>query len=267
MDSIDYQSFLDELTSALEADPQVLGLIALGSTADAAYRDRWSDHDFWVITAPGSQARYLDTVSWLPRAADILMTVRHRPSGRDALYGNGHKVEFAVFDPTEAVNGKIERFRVLIDRGDIGGLAEAIRLRTREEREGVLARPDKLENLCMLLWTACERWERGERLAAQRYIQFSIDRLLDLLVAHGGLKSPHAADSLDARRRLEQTEPELGRELGRMVSLAPAEAGVALIELAQKRLKAVAPGLAWDKVLVVRKWLEEAARPGREADG
>ena len=260
MDSVEYQSFLDELTSTLEADPQVLGLIALGSTADAAYRDRWSDHDFWVITAPGSQARYLDTVSWLPRADDILMIVNHLPSGRDALYGDGHKVEYAVFDPKEAVGGKIERFRVLIDRGRIGDLAEAIRLQTQEERNAALARPDKLENLCMLLWTACERWERGERLAAQRYIQFSIDRLLDLLVAHGGLKRPHAADALDARRRLEQTEPELGRELGQVVSLAPAEAGVALIDLAQNRLKAGAPGLAWDKALVVRKWLEEAGR-------
>lgn len=260
MDSFDYQSYLDELTSTLEADPQVLGLIALGSTADAAYRDRRSDHDFWVITAPGSQARYLDNVSWLPRAGDILVTVRHVPSGRDVLYGNGHKVEYAVFDAKEAVSGKIERFRVLIDRAAIGDLAEAIRLRTREERDALSARPDKLENLCMLLWTACERWERGERLAAQRYIQFSIDRLLDLLVAHGGLKRPHAADSMDARRRLEQTEPELGAELGRMVSLAPAEAGVALIDLAQKRLKERAPGLAWDKVLVVRKWLEEAGR-------
>jgi hypothetical protein len=260
MDSVDYQTFLDELTSALEADPQVLGLVALGSTADAAYRDRWSDHDFWVITTPGSQARYLDTASWLPRAADILMVVRHAPSGRDALYANGHKVEYAVFDPEEAVSGRIERYRVLIDRADIGSLAEAIRLRTREERGSALARPDKLENLCVLLWSAHERWERGERLAAQRYVQFSVDRLLDLLAAHGGLKRPHAADALDARRRLEQFEPELGRELGRIVLLAPAEAGVALIGLAQDRLKAGAPELAWDEALVVRRWLAEAGR-------
>jgi hypothetical protein len=112
----------------------------------------------------------------------------------------------------------------------------------------------------VLLWSAHERWERGERLAAQRYIQFSIDRLLDLLLAHGRLKRPHAADALDDRRRLEQIEPELGWELGRVVSLTPAEAGVALIDLAQNRLKAGAPELAWDRVLVVRMWLEEAGR-------
>ena len=259
MDSIEYEAFLDELTATLEADPHVLGLVALGSTADESYRDRWSDYDFWVITSPGAQSRYLDTFSWLPRAGDILMTVRHDPSGRAVLYADGHKAEYAVFGPEEAVGGKIERFRVLIDRAGIGSLAESIRLRTREERASVLARPDLLENLCVKLLTAHERWERGERLSARQYVQFSVNTFLDLLVAHGGLNRSRAADELDARRRLEQAEPELGRQLERIRSLAPAEAGVALIDLARKRLEARAPGLAWDKVSLVRKWLQEGA--------
>ena len=258
MDLIDYQCFLDELTSTLEADPVVLGFIALGSAADAAYRDRWSDHDFWIITAPGSQSRYLDTVSWLPRADNILITVRHGFSYRAVLYADKHKAEYAVFDPEEAVRGKIERYRVLIDRRDISSLAESIRLQTLKEGSSALVKPDMLENLCILLWTAQQRWERGERLSAQRYIQFSTDVFLDLLVANNGLRRPHTADGLDARRRLEGIEPELGRELARIGLLAPAEAGVALIDLAQKKLTARAPELAWEKVFAVRKWLREA---------
>lgn len=258
MDSIDYQSFLNELISTLEADPLVLGLIALGSTADAASRDRWSDHDFWIITAHGSQSRYLDTFSWLPHAGNILITVRHGLSYRSVLYGNMHKVEYAVFDSEEALRGKIERFQVLIDRQGIGSMAEAIQLETYKERSSALAKPDMLENLCLLLWTAYERWERGEHLSSQRYMQFSIDVFLDLLIAHDCLKKSHVADKLDARRRLEQREPELGQELRRIVALVPAEAGVALINLAEKELKRRAPDLAWDKVWVVKKWLEEA---------
>ena len=258
MEQTDYESFLAELTSTLGGDPLVLGLITLGSTADASGRDRWSDHDFWVITAPGAQSRYLDTVSWLPRAADILMIVRHGPSRRDVLYESRHKAEYAVFDAEEALSGKIERFSVLIDRGDIGGLAESIRLRTHDERSAGLARPDKLENLCLLLWTASERWERGERLSAQRYVQFAIDSFLDLLAAHDALSRPRAADGLEPRRRLEQIEPELGRALGRIGSLAPAEAGGALIDLARKELAARTPELAWGKAGVVREWLREA---------
>src|ERR1044071_176593 len=129
MDAFEYETFLDELTATLEADSRVLGLVALGSTADAYARDLWADHDFWVVTSPGSQSRYLDTFSWLPRAGDILITVRHGSSGRAVLYADGRKAEYIVFDPEEAAGGKIERFRVLIDRADIGSLAESIRLR------------------------------------------------------------------------------------------------------------------------------------------
>lgn len=258
MNPSDYQNFLDELVSTLAADPLVLGLIALGSTADAASRDCWSDHDFWIITSPGSQARYLETFSWLPRADDVLLSVSHGPSRRTVLYGDRHKAEYAVFDPEEAVSGKIERFRVLIDRRDIGELAESIRLQTREERDATLARPDKLENLCLLLLTAHERWERGERLSAQQYLQFSVGLFLDMLAAHGVLNKSRAADELDTRRRLEQIEPGLGQELGRIGRLSPAEAGVALIELADRELRARAPQLAWEKVSVVRQWLQEA---------
>jgi hypothetical protein len=262
MDSIEYHRFLNGLVSTLEADPSVLGFIALGSTADDSFRDRWSDHDFWVITSHGAQSRYLDTFSWLPRADDILLAVRHGPSRRTVLYSDTHKAEYAVFDPEEAVSGKIERFRVLIDRGDVRELAESIRLQTHEERASALARPDMLENLCVLLCAACERWERGERLSAQRYIQFSVDAFLDLLVAHKGPGTSHAADVLDARRRLEQMEPELGRELGLIGSMAPAEAGVALIGLARRELRPRAPGLAWEQVSVVEKWLRAAGEAG-----
>ena len=259
MDAIEYQDFLNELVSTLEADPLVLGLIALGSTADAASRDRWSDHDFWIITSPGSQSRYLDTFSWLPRADGILITVRHGTSYRTVLYGNKHKVEYAVFDPKEAVRGKIERFRVLIDRQDIGGLAASVRLETYKGRDAALAKPDVLENFCLLLWTAHERWERGERLSSQQYIQFSVDVFLDLLIGHGRLNESQLADRLDARRKLERIEPELARELRRMAGLAPAEAGVALIELAERELKPRALELAWDRALVVKGWLRAEA--------
>lgn len=262
MNEVEYEEFLEELTARLEADPAVLGLVALGSTADASSRDRWSDHDFWIITAPGSQSTYLDSFSWLPQADRILLTVRHGASYRGALYENRHKVEYAVFDSEEAASGKIERFRLLIDRQEIRELVESIRLQTHEERAATLARPDMLENLCMLVLTAHERWERGELLSARRYVQFAVDAFLDRLAAHGVLNTSPAADRLEARRRLEQLEPELARELNCIVGLDATAAGVALLELAQGRLRAQAPELAWDKVSLVEQWLQEAVRAG-----
>lgn len=262
MNSIEYQNFLNELISRLQADPFVLGLIALGSTADSTLRDQWSDHDFWIITSSGFQANYLDTFSWLPKADAILFTIRHGKSYRGILYENTHKVEYAVFDPTEAIGGKIERFDVLIDRQSIGSLAESIQRETLKQRELVLSRPDKLENLCWLLWTACEKSQRREHLSSQRYVQFAIDVFLDLLLIHHSLNKSEMVDKLDPRRRLEKLNPELGKELRHIVTLDPAEAVVALLYLIEKELKTRAPELVWDKVLVVRKWLQDA---GEEA--
>ena len=109
MDSAEYQEFLDELVATLEADPRATGLVAIGSTADPAKRDEWSDHDFWIITETGAQSCYLDTYDWLPRADDILITLRHGKSYRSALYKNKHKIEYAVFDREETGGGWIER--------------------------------------------------------------------------------------------------------------------------------------------------------------
>ena len=46
-----YAAFTEALRARLEADPRVVGLVALGSMARRDYEpDRWSDHDFFVIT-------------------------------------------------------------------------------------------------------------------------------------------------------------------------------------------------------------------------
>ena len=84
-----FQNFIEQLQARLDADPRVLGLVLLGSTADASYRDAWSDHDFWVITETGAQGVYLDTPAWLPDAASILLTARHGISYRTVLYRDG----------------------------------------------------------------------------------------------------------------------------------------------------------------------------------
>lgn len=49
-----------------------------------------------------------------PHSDEILITVRHERSYRGVLYKSKHKVEYAVFDPEEAGDGKIEKFQILI---------------------------------------------------------------------------------------------------------------------------------------------------------
>jgi hypothetical protein len=89
-------------------------------------------------------------------------------------------------------------------------------------------------------------------------MQFAVDTFLDLLQAHADFKMSSGADKLDPRRRLEQREPELRQELFRIGGLLPSKAGVALIDLAERKLMTRTPDLAWEKVLIVKQWLQAA---------
>jgi hypothetical protein len=64
MNSADYHRFSEELRSGLQQDERVLGLVALGSMAEWDYLpDAWSDHDFFVVTQPGTQEAFRN--EWL----------------------------------------------------------------------------------------------------------------------------------------------------------------------------------------------------------
>lgn len=75
---MEFERFTQRRAATLRTDPGVLGLLALGSTADASYRDEQSDHDFWVVVTEGAAARYRGTFDWLPEAAAILLCASRR---------------------------------------------------------------------------------------------------------------------------------------------------------------------------------------------
>ncbi len=77
-----YEAFTESLRVRLEEDPRVLGLVALGSMARQDYEpDRWSDHDFFVITRSGEQEAFRGDRSWLPRSDRIVLSYRETPHG------------------------------------------------------------------------------------------------------------------------------------------------------------------------------------------
>jgi hypothetical protein len=255
VDSERYKLFTSALLGAVSRDPGVVGLIALGSMADGTFRDEWSDHDFWIITRPGHEDYYLDSAAWLPDAHRILLTARHGAHYRSAIYDDGHKVEYGVFEPGTAFQGKIERFSVRLERGGIVTLAQGVKDEARRARREQLLRPHGLANLALLVWTAHGRLERGEWLAAHRSITFAVEQLLDLLTAYV-LPEDEAADFLDASRRLEQRNPDLAAELRSILTTVDRSSGPALLGIAERELRAETPELEWAEVEIVRSWLD-----------
>ena len=117
MDLERYRSFTRQLRARLESDTRVLGLVAVGSMAEAGRTpDAWSDHDFFVITVPGVQESFRQDLAWLPDAERIVLKVRETAHGLKVLYEDGHLLEFAIFDEAELHLARVNDYRVLLDR-------------------------------------------------------------------------------------------------------------------------------------------------------
>lgn len=232
-------------------------MIALGSTADFAFRDRWSDHDFWVITQPGREEFYVESADWLPFADQILLTARRGDHCRTALYRTAHKVDFAAHTrETAMAHGRIERYSVLLDRGGISALAQSVREASRAARMEEVARPGTLSDLAMLCWTFHQRQQRGEWLAAHKYLTSGVELLLDLLQAFTREEEDSRTDFLDPTRRMERLQPELAAELQKILINADATSGSALLRIAERELSAVATDLEWEQSDMVAWWIE-----------
>ncbi|MEO1167042.1 MAG: hypothetical protein AAFV98_24895, partial [Chloroflexota bacterium] len=120
MTPADYKAFTQQLTTNLKADPKILGLVLLGSTANQSRQpDAYSDHDFFVITESGLQEDYRTDLRWLPDYTNIVLTVRETAHGLKVLYKNGHLLEFAVFDTAEIALAKVNDYAVVFDKANV----------------------------------------------------------------------------------------------------------------------------------------------------
>src|SRR5262245_25758285 len=99
MDAADYEAYAAQLTADLQARPEVLGLVAVGSFAVGA--DRYSDHDFFVIAPADSTEALRRDLTWLPAHERLVIAIRETQHGIKAVYDDGHLVEYAVFTPDE----------------------------------------------------------------------------------------------------------------------------------------------------------------------
>ena len=258
MEPIAFENYTDRLRAASESVEGVIGLVVLGTTADPTFRDEWSDHDFWVITETGAQDSLIKDLSWLPDADEIAITVSHGNHRRTVVYRNRHKAEFAVFDVNEAREGKTERYRILFGDDKIAKLMESVHHATIEPARAALAKADALENLCVLVWSACERYWRGEFLSAHQYLNgFAVNQLLSLISVADNETIDNGKDVLDPRRRLELRSPKLAEDVLSALNEPIPKAALHLLEIAERELKQKSPTLAWDKVTLVEGWIHQ----------
>lgn len=263
MDPRAYERFTAALLDRLSADADVLGLVALGSMSGLPPPpDRYSDHDFFVVTRAGAQERLRADPGWLPEPGRVALWHRETAHGLKAIWDDGHLAELAVFDPEELALARVNRFRVLLDRADVGRRMEAVRAATAASAPRVDLRFEAGQLLGTLLVGGL-RAARGERLSAGQLVRgHAATHLLRLLEATVPAAPGAIPDDLDPFRRVERGWPAPARALDEALARPPAEAARALLALADAIFRDL-PAVPWPAraVEAVRAALERA-EPG-----
>jgi alkylhydroperoxidase family enzyme len=246
-----FLEFSDLLAANVEADPNLIGLIFLGSAAETARADEWSDHDFFLVTREGVGEDYRSDLSWLPFNDQIAWSPRETAHGLKVVYDFGHVLEFAVFNDSELELAKVNATAVAVDKG---GILERID-RIREASKATQA-PDwdgELEILLTHILIGVGRYRRGETLIAGEQIRsYLLASLLGLvpewLPAAAGTEQ--TIDNLNRFRRFELRYPEVSARIEVALTEDVETAAKRLLELVEELHPAVLP-----KSAVVRRRL------------
>lgn len=245
----------DALTLAARTHPGVVGLVLLGSAAEAHRRDEWSDHDFFVVAAPGAEGAVRDVRSWLPDVDDVVALAREGEIGFSVLYRDGHVLEFAAATAAELDGAAVVHHRVVLDDGSVAGLVAASDARASGEVALDPANETALFLVKILLGVG--RARRGEVLSGGQLVrQWATQHLVRAIRER--VASPRDPERIDPARRFEAAYPEIGARVGAALARPVEEAARDLHLLARDVLEpgwdafpaqaadAVARRLGWD---------------------
>jgi hypothetical protein len=227
----EFVDFSNRLRDSLAKRPEVVGLVLVGSTADLARVDEWSDHDFYVVTANGAAESLRQDLRWLPNFDDIVMRPRETDHGLKVVYANGQVLEFAVFDDVELEQAGANAYNVTLDRSNISERMLAIAQKSKPKPYDF---DTEFEVFLGQMLIGIGRARRGELLIAGQFIRsYCLNRALGFMrawvkpLAGTGPKE----DNLDRFRRFEQQYPELGAEIESILQQPVEAAGKHLLEL------------------------------------
>lgn len=208
-----FLSYQQQMRDKLDANPDAIGLVFLGSAAEIDRADEWSDHDFFVISKNGSAEGLRQNLEWLPRFEEIAIAVRETDHGLKVVYEDGLVLEFAVFQDSELEIASAKGFAVALDKCNLQQRMEAIAAKTAPETPN--PKRDFELFLCQLL-IGVGRARRGEQLIAGQHIRsWAINNLLGLVRENSEAVDGTEAtrDNFSRYRRFELQYPEIGERI------------------------------------------------------
>jgi hypothetical protein len=225
-----FLEYSDRLAASAQAHPDVVGLVLVGSAADTARADEWSDHDFFLIVRDGMAEGFRQDLSWLPDADQVIIRPRETAHGLKVVYRDGRVLEFAVFDDSELEMASVNYWAVPVDKTNITTRVAALEKKTvgapfEEQKEWEL--------LLAHILIGVGRARRGEALIAGQQIRSYMLRhvvgfVRDRIAPAAGAEK--VEDNLDRFRRFEQQYPAEGSRLDRILQLPVEEAAQGLLD-------------------------------------
>lgn len=251
MHSTAFHRFTQSLVEGAAADADVLGVVALGSSAATGRSpDAWSDHDMWVIVRDEFAANRLrgDT-SWLPDPDGIVGHLWETGHGRSVIYDDGHLLELAIFTVDDLEVVEANEYRVLYDRTDITDRMVSIATRTALERpDGQAVSERATGRFLVQLIIGVNRFGRGELMSANTLVKGWA--VAALVTAIGALNT---IDNLDPLRRFEAIHPEASRRIDETLREPVPEAAAQLLEIAVDLLDSLPTPLVEAVTSVIRR--------------
>ncbi len=225
-----FEQYLRSVVERLSADPRVVGLVAMGSTAERHRVDEWSDHDLAIVTKPGHQDELRRERGWVPDADRIVLDVVEWHGGGKVLFDDGRVVEFGVATVDELAGWAVHHHEVLLDRGGVADAVERAVARSPRNTDADLT--TTLGLVIAHVHIGAGKAARGERLAASTSLRG--DAVTYLLTALAVISPPDArADHLDPRRRVEQSHPAIASALVETVRAEELELARQLLDLTE----------------------------------
>lgn len=267
MNLTEYNKFTEELRLKLAGDDRVLALVAVGSMAQQDYQpDEWSDHDFFVITIHGVQEDMRRDLAWLPRPDELTFSFRETEHGMKALYTGGHLLEFAIFNEDELQMARLNRYRVLLDKAEIGPKLADLALTTQDFVAQSQTDPKRrFAEFLMNLFVGVGRYARGERLSGHQFIKtHALTHLLRLLAEFHAAEDHSLLDNLDPFRRFERVYPQLGAEINRILAQDTLLAAEDLLALAVQALRPFLTPFPDTAVTEVQRIITKANQEGKK---
>lgn len=248
-----YQAYLRALVQTLDAMPQVIGMVAAGSTASINRQpDAYSDHDFWVITHAGAAEPLRNSTDWLPPYLPIVVFYRETEHGSKIIFEDGHLIEYAVFERHQVAQTRVTDYRILIDKADLTPQLAHIHQHTLSTRPPRNTERQLAELISHLL-VGVQRAARGETISAHRFVKvFALDDILQVLWNHLPPEQDYYQDAVDVFRRVEKAHPVYAARLGSALAMPIIPCAAEMLSIAEDICNAAEVPLSADAVRMLR---------------